>query len=135
MKPLPAKYRNVQRQLCVKRSSAGLGLFTEAPIEKGGFVIEYMGPIVGPKDIEGKKNKYLFLTNSRRFVDGSPRWNLARYMNHACAPNCEMVVSKGRIYAFSRRKIKAGEELTYNYGTEYFDEHIGPHGCRCRKCQ
>ena len=36
------------------------------------------------------------------------------------------------IYAF--KNIKEGEELTYNYGEEFFDEHIKPKGCKCRKC-
>ena len=26
-----------------------------------------------------------------------------------------------------------GEEITYDYGKEYFDEYIKPKGCRCEK--
>jgi uncharacterized protein len=133
-KPLPRKYQSVKRVLRVKRSSAGLGLFTEAEIEKGGFVVEYAGPIRGAAEIRGMKCKYLFETNAHRFVDGSPRWNLARYINHSCAPNCKIEILRGRIYVFARRWIRPGEELAYNYGKAYFEEYIAPNGCRCCKC-
>jgi len=134
-RPLPLKYRGVQRHLRVRRAAAGLGLFTAAPIEAGGFVIEYAGPILGLRDIRGMRNKYLFQTNPRRFVDGRPRWNLARYINHACDPNCEVRILRGRIYVFALRAIPAGTELGYDYGEEYCQAFIRPHGCRCRTCR
>ena len=135
MKPLPKRFRDVQRKLRVKRSPTGLGLFTEAPIEKGGFVIEYVGPVLTLRDILGSRNRYLFETNPRRFIDGSPRTNVARYINHSCAPNCEARIVRGRIYIFARKRIPAGTELAYDYGTEYVADFIDPHGCRCPKCR
>lgn len=131
MTPLPKKYRHIRRSLRVKKSSAGLGLFTEEPIERGGFIIEYTGPILSRKVADARGGKYLFETNANRFVDGSSRKNIARYINHACAPNCEVKILRGRIYVFSIKKIPAGGELAYDYQKEYFDEHIGPFGCRC----
>ena len=128
---LPKKYRSIHRALRVKRSKSGLGLFTEAPIERKGFVIEYTGKIVDAKTADTINGKYLFETNSRRFIDGSSRTNTARYINHSCKPNCEIDIRRGRIYVFAKRKIEAGEELSYDYQQEYFDEHIKPHGCRC----
>ena len=132
--PLPKKYQGVARRLRVRRAAAGLGLFTEDPIESGGFIVEYSGPVLGAADIRGIQNKYLFQTNPRRYVDGRPRWNVARYINHSCVPNCEVRILRGRIYIFSICRIAAGTELTYDYGEEYFRAFIGPHGCRCRGC-
>jgi len=134
-RPLPKKYQGAQRSLRVRRSAAGFGLFTEAPIEKGGFVLEYKGPVLSLRQIRGLQNKYIFQTNPRRFVDGSPRWNLARYINHSCHPNCEVRILRGRIYIFALRRIRAGEELGYDYAKEYFEAFIVPHGCRCRRCR
>lgn len=131
MIPLPKKYRSIQRALRVKRSKTGLGLFTQAPIERKGFIIEYTGNIVDKKTADAMNGKYLFETNARRFIDGGPRSNTARYINHSCTPNCEVDILRGRIYIFAKRKIEAGEELSYDYQREYFDEHIKPHGCRC----
>lgn len=128
---LPKKYRNVRRSLRVKRSKTGLGLFTEEPIERRGFIVEYTGPVLTMAQADIRGGKYLFETNKNRFIDGSNRKNLARYINHSCDPNCEVDIRRGRIYIFSLRKIRAGEELTYDYEREYFDEHIKPYGCRC----
>jgi SET domain-containing protein len=38
------------------------------------------------------------------------------------------------VWIWSRREIRPGEEITYNYGKEYFDDHIKPVGCKCQKC-
>lgn len=131
---IPKKYRKLTRSLQAKRSSAGLGLFTKLPIPKGEFIVEYTGPILTSKQADEKGGKYLFETNKNRFVDGSSRKNLARYANHSCKPNCEIEILQGRIYLFSKRAIEAGEELTYDYDTEYFNEFIKPFGCRCDAC-
>src|SRR5690606_41248256 len=124
-------YRDISRSLEVKRSSAGLGLFTRLPIKKGEFIVEYKGPILTSKQADEKGGKYLFETSKDRFVDGSSRNNIARYANHSCKPNCEIEIRRGRIYLFSKRSIEAGQELTYDYDTEYFNEFIKPFGCRC----
>lgn len=133
--PLPKKYRDVQRNLSVKRSSAGLGLFTNEPIERGGFIIEYWGAIMTRKESDEKGGKYLFETSENRVIDGTHRANIARYINHSCKPNCEIEIFRGRVYVFAKRKIQPGEELAYDYGEEYYDEFIKPYGCRCASCQ
>jgi SET domain-containing protein len=133
-KELPKKYRDITRHLIVKKSATGLGLFTREPIPRKSFVIEYYGPILTAAEADRKGGKYLFETNKNRFVDGAARSNTARYINHSCKPNCEIEIFGGRIYVFSTRAIKAGEELTYDYGEEYFDEHIKPYGCKCLAC-
>jgi len=131
---LPKKYRDIRRSLVVKKSHSGLGLFTKEPIEKGGLVVEYFGDILTGKQADEKGGKYLFETNSNRYVDGASRKNIARYINHSCKPNCEVDIRRGRIYVFAKRNIRAGEELDYDYGTEYCAEHIKPFGCRCAHC-
>lgn len=131
---LPKKYRNIKRNLKVKRGVSGLGLFTLDPIEKGGFVIEYTGEVLTLKEANERGGQYLFETSKNRFIDGSSRSNTARYINHSCRPNCEVDIKAGRIYVFAKRNIKAGEELNYDYESEFFDQYIKPFGCRCVKC-
>lgn len=126
---------NVQRTLKVKRSKAGLGLFTEEPIERDGYIIEYVGEMITSDEADRRGGKYLFDISSRRTIDGTPRYNTARYINHSCRPNCEVEIRNGRVFIFAKRKIKAGEELSYDYGDEYVDAYIKPHGCRCEKCK
>ena len=119
----------------VKRTGSGLGLFTRKAVPAGKRIIEYTGPLVSNEEVERRtKGKYFFGVNTKWSIDGSPRSNTARYINHSCRPNCDAVVSKRRVWIWSRRAIKAGEELSYDYGKEYFDEHIKPFGCKCGKC-
>jgi uncharacterized protein len=120
--------------LAVKRSVSGLGLFALKPIYKGDFIIEYRGQKMSGEEAERRGGKYLFDINDKWTVDGKSRKNKARYINHSCRPNCEADIKQGRIAIFAMKNIKEGEELTYHYGKEYFDDYIKPNGCRCRKC-
>ncbi|NTU67152.1 MAG: SET domain-containing protein [Candidatus Moranbacteria bacterium] len=122
-------------KLKVKKSSAGLGLFADAPIGKGQFVIEYTGELIANAEADRRGGKYLFNINSKWTVDGKGRDNTARYINHSCKPNCEVETKGNRIFICAIKDIPAGEELSYDYGEEYFDELIKPAGCRCAGCR
>ena len=125
------KYRFV-----IKKAAHGLGLFTLDPIPKGKRLIEYVGPYVTNEEVEKRyTGKYFFGVNSKWSIDGTPRYNTARYINHSCRPNCEAIIQGRRVWIWSKRAIKIGEELSYNYGKDYFDIHLKPDGCRCGKCE
>ena len=128
---------NTDTDFKVFRSSAGLGLKTLKDIKKGEEVIEYIGEKISDTEANNRPNKYLFEINDEWTIDGSPRYNTARYINHSCRPNCEAVHEEDtdRIYIEAKRAIKAGEELTYDYGKSHYDEYIKPYGCKCDKCQ
>lgn len=128
-------YKNIVRDLRVGRSSAGLGLFTNELLHKGDFVIEYTGEVITTAEADRRGGRYLFDISTRRTIDGTGRKNKARYINHFCRPNCETEIIGGRVFVFALKKVKPGEELGYDYGKEYFNEFIKPHGCRCPKCQ
>ena len=119
----------------IKRTASGLGLFALKPIPAGKKIIEYTGPLVSDAEVERRPNaKYFFGVNSKWTIDGTPRSNTARYINHSCRPNCEALISGRRVWIWSKRNIKAGEELSYDYGKEYFEDLIKPRGCKCKKC-
>ena len=131
---MPYRYpRTSPHNLKVRRSSAGLGLFADNPITKDDFVIEYFGPILNDTESSAKGGKYLFAIDEERTIDGSSRQNLARYLNHSCKPNCEAEHDGKRIFMYAIKNIKPGDELTYHYGQEYFEDFIKPRGCRCGK--
>jgi SET domain-containing protein len=120
--------------VAVRRSRAGLGLFATRPYKRGEVVVEYVGRVVSKEEEYTSRSKYLFEVHRRKTIDGKPRWNIAGYINHSCRPNCEPVLRKGRIFIQARRPIRPGDEFTYDYGEEYFIEHIKPRGCRCHHC-
>jgi uncharacterized protein len=122
----------------IGRSATGLGLFATEPIAKGAFIVEYSGPRIPTKEAQAREARtgcrYMFEINSRWTVDGSVRRNIGRYANHSCRPNAESVLSKGKVVLRAIKAIKPGEEITYDYGREYFELFIKPKGCRCVKC-
>jgi SET domain-containing protein len=118
----------------VARSRTGLGLFAEAPIRKGKFIIEYSGKRVRWDDVENLQSKYLFDLNTRWAIDGADRRNTARYINHSCQPNAIPYEVKGKIKIYAKKAIQPGDEITYDYGKEYFDEFLAEIGCRCPAC-
>ena len=123
-----------KRKYAVKRSATGLGLFALETIPAGRRIIEYTGPLIPNAEVEKRRGRYFFGVNTKWAIDGSPRANTARYINHSCSPNAEAIVSGRRVWVWSKRAIKAGEEITYDYGKEYFEDYIRPVGCRCVKC-
>jgi hypothetical protein len=123
----------------IGRSRTGLGLFATQPIKKGAKIVRYFGPLLDSRnkkhdDIE---NKYLFELNGRWTIDGSVRKNVARYINHACRPNAESDVSarKRKVVIRAIKNIEPGEEINYDYGTDYFKAYLKPIGCKCDACE
>lgn len=122
------------QDLAVKKGVNGLGLFAKVDIKKGDCIIEYVGEIITEDEANRRGGKYLFQTGRNRHIDGKDRSNTARYINHACRPNAESDIKKGRVFISAVKNIKAGEEIFYDYGKEYFNEYIKPKGCGCVKC-
>jgi|ERR1041385_7887290 SET domain-containing protein len=123
----------------IGRSRTGLGLFATKPIKKGTKIVRYFGPLLDSrnKKHEGIENKYLFELNGRWTIDGSVRKNIARYINHACRPNAESDVSerKRKVVIRAIKNIEPGEEINYDYGSDYFKAYLKPIGCKCDACE
>lgn len=120
----------------VKRSSAGLGLFAQEPIVKEQIVIEYTGERISQDEANRRGGRYLFEVTDDLVIDGKNRKHTARYINHACRPNCEAEHDEDgdRIFIRACKNIKAGDEITYHYGKDYMKQIIGPEGCKCATC-
>ena len=111
-------------------------MFATVPFAKGDFVIEYTGEVISDEEAQRRGGKYLFELNDKWTIDGKGRQHIARYINHSCKPNCEPQLNddETRVFIYAKKKITPGEELTYNYGVDYFRRVIKPLGCRCSKC-
>jgi len=120
----------------------GRGMFAAKEIPKGTRIIEYTGERItkaeGWRRERARQERarrggdgciYIFELNTRVDIDGSVLWNTARYINHSCEPNCESQISRGRVWIVALRKIRPGEELSYDYYYDY--EHYEDHPCRC----
>lgn len=114
----------VRRRLALRRSGIhGRGVFARERIPAGVRVVEYRGERITPAEADrrypdppaGEYHTFLFQIDDDVVVDAGRGGNLARWINHSCAPNCDAVVEGDRIFIESVREIEAGEELTYDY--------------------
>lgn len=120
-----------------RRRSAlhGWGVFAAEPIRKNKRIVEYAGEKVTIVESEKREERYLragqiwcFRVNRRWARDANVGGNTARFINHACKPNCYSTIVGHTVLICAGRNIEAGEELTYNYYTE----GEGEIPCRCR---
>jgi uncharacterized protein len=115
----------------------GIGAFARTGIGRGLRVIEYIGERIDKRESLRRceqNNEYIFTLNAQQDLDGNVPGNLARFVNHSCAPNCEAELEGERIWITAIRDINPGEELTFNYGFDLVDYrqypcHCGAIGC------
>ena len=101
----------------------GRGVRAAMPIKKGARIIEYLGERVSHDEADRRydlKDKddghtFLFIASNRTVIDAGANGNEARYVNHSCAPNCETIIEKSRVFIEAIRNIQPGEELGYDY--------------------
>lgn len=115
----------------------GSGVFAVRNIGAGVRIVEYKGERVPARRYHDDGEDYvnLFRVGRGYVIDPARRGNIARFINHSCAPNCESVDDDGRIFIESIRKIRKGEEITYDY---HLDLGASPtrsdkrrYACRC----
>src|SRR5438477_8876697 len=108
----------------------GLGVFAVRPIPARTRVLEYVGKRLTREEYAAMRDKtFCFDIDGEHVVDGAATWNPAGFLNHSCEPNCESSIIDGAIWIETRREIRQGEELTFNYG--YSLEHVRENPCRC----
>jgi SET domain-containing protein len=113
----------------------GYGVFAAEPINKNTRIIDYAGELVPTVQCEARESRYLaegciwtFRIDRRWSRDAAVGGNIARFINHSCTPNCWFEVVDKTIWIRASRRIRKGEELTYDYAT--VGERTIP--CRCR---
>jgi len=103
---------------------SGWGVYATRPITKNTRIVSYDGEKITHKESRDREARYLekgqiwcFTLNNRWVIDAHVGGSIARYINHACKPNCYSWVKDGVIWIRAARNIKAGEELSYDYNT------------------
>jgi SET domain-containing protein len=116
---------------------AGQGLFAGQDIKKGTKIIQYIGEKILREESERRLaagSVYIFGLNERYAIDGHTPKNTARYSNHSCDPNCHTEQFGNTIWIVAIQDIRAGEELTYNYGYDDEDYENNPCNCGAQNC-
>ena len=120
------------------RARTGLGIFATRPIKKNLRIAEYKGQLLNLKDAEraeARGNRYLYEVTKNWTIDGATRGNIARYFNHSCNPNAESYNIGKRVFVRTIKNIEPGEEIVYDYGTDYLKNVIGKSNCQCPRCR
>lgn len=120
------------RRIAARRSPIhGNGVFAVDTLAKGEEIIEYKGKLLTNDEADelygdgGETgHTFLFTLNDDYIIDGNQKGNISRWINHSCAPNCRALVEesangnprKDKVVIEAIRRIKPGEELTYDYG-------------------
>ncbi len=115
----------------------GIGGFARANIQAGTRIIEYLGEKISKQESLARcelNNAYIFALDEECDLDGNVSWNPARFLNHSCEPNCEAQLEEGQIWLVAIHEIRAGDELTFNYGYDLADYREHPCGCGAPGC-
>jgi uncharacterized protein len=135
------------RRVTARRSSVhGKGLFALQPVAAGERLIEYKGEVTSWRRAAARQRSqaghtFVFGLSDGRVIDDSRGGNSARFLNHACTPNCEAIETGDRVFIHALAGIKPGEELFIDYGlaidgemTKYIRAqyacHCGHSACR-----
>lgn len=132
------------RRIQVRRSGVhGKGVFAIKPIASGERIIEYKGEIITwpealrrhPHDPSDPNHTFYFHIDDKHVIDANVNGNAARWINHACDPNCEADETDGRVFIEALRDIAPGEELFYDYGLIIDERYTAKlkkqYECRC----
>ncbi len=128
----------------LRRSNVhGSGLFATRTIAKGEHIIEYVGEHISHAEADRRhehkaaddNHTFFFTIDAKTVIDAGVGGNVARFINHSCDPNCEVVMVDGRPFVEALRSITHGEELAYDYNLTR-EPSDGPEvekifGCRC----
>ncbi len=109
----------------------GNGVFATRKIPAGTCIVEYQGERINWKEAVRRENAkpadcfhtFFFSLDSGKIIDGGSQGNDARWINHACEPNCEAREEDGRVFIYALRDIARGEELNYDYGLILEERH------------
>ncbi|NPT61165.1 SET domain-containing protein [Paraburkholderia elongata] len=129
------------RRIAARRSLVhGKGLFALQPIAAGERVIEYRGEVTSWRRAAARQRSaaghtFVFGLSNGRVIDGSRGGNSARFLNHACSPNCEAIEVGDRVFIHALAAIDPGEELFIDYGLaiegEITDDIRTQYACHC----
>jgi uncharacterized protein len=145
-----AKAKRKRRSYSVRNSPIhGRGVFALTSISRGTRIVEYKGELITDDEAdrryahlhEHSPHTMLFSLENNLVIDATRRGNSGRWINHSCAPNCQVEEEGRKIFIDARRDIRPGEELTYDYNLQLGEPHTRAaqraHACFCgtRRCR
>ena len=126
----------------------GLGAFAIRHIPAGTRLVEYAGERLTPEEADARypdnderHHTFLFAIDDDIVVDAAVNGNEARFLNHSCDPNCDVIVDDKRLWVETIRDVALGEELVYDYAFILPERHTPaakrryPCHCGAKNCR
>jgi uncharacterized protein len=111
----------------------GKGLFAGRPLSGRAKLGELTGELISVREArrraQGAKRIVIVELSATKAIDGSVGGGPFQFINHSCDPNVFIRIAYGRVEFYAKRNIRAGEELTCDYGDSH---HDGKLACRCQ---
>jgi hypothetical protein len=116
---------------------AGQGLFARRDFAAGERLAPYRGPTTTTTPARPETGEVFALeVAAGLWLDGSGPDNPARWANHSCEPNAELIwhgAAEGA-WLTSLRPLRGGEEITFDYGFSLAESLFHPCSCRAPGC-
>ncbi|MCG6913879.1 SET domain-containing protein [bacterium BMS3Abin03] len=111
----------------------GKGIFISTDIPRGKKILSIKGELIDGNECmrreDEEDNVYIFWNYEDMYID-TAMTDKIKYINHNCDFNCDIVdEKKNGLKLIAYKDIKAGEELTIDYGYEDIYEE-----CSCNLC-
>lgn len=138
----------------------GKGLESFGFIPSGRFIMQYVGYVFDSSELDDQviedqvayrrtlsrmseeeraaaptQQHYIVAMRRNLYINARMLGNAARFINHSCDPNCEMVhkivVGLPCIAIFAKKNIRPGEQLTFDYDFDRRGLHARNMACKC----
>jgi len=113
----------------------GWGVFAARPFKEREFIAEYAGTLRKRRRSD-KKNAYCFEyivtpdQSTRYVIDAREQGGVARFINHSSEPNLQSALATvdgiSHVILYTLRPIAEGEQLSYDYGPDYWASRRAP---------
>jgi len=122
----------IPKNLIVKKSRNGKGVFAATNFRPNQVVFNITGPLLACDDGDGTEE--IVRDNTFRYSRDlfmSPHGTAGDYFNHSCEPNTKIVKKAGKLFIVSISDIKKGEELVFDYSTIIAADDVWTISCNC----
>lgn len=122
---------DARKLLEVRRAGRkGDGVFALAPLREGLFLGEYEGELISLPEVDRRypdgNNEFLYDVDGDRCIDATNSKHFSRWLNHS--HGCYNLKTRTeyipegvpRIAIYASRDIDVGDELTFDYGNDFF---------------
>ncbi|KAJ8681186.1 hypothetical protein QAD02_016973 [Eretmocerus hayati] len=144
------RFQNSEYATCevFRTEKKGFGLRATIDLWPDDFIMEYVGEVLDSrtfrkraKEYSKDKNRhyYFMALKSDQIIDATMKGNISRFINHSCDPNAETqkwtVNGELRIGFFSRKFVRAGDEITFDYHFQRYGKEAQKCFCEAENCR